>query len=402
MPSRARRTFESLRVPHFPAVYASGWIFHAARWGLAFLGAYVVNEATGSPRLVQLTGTAMWSPLLLAGLAGGAVADRFDRRRTVLALFVALVPATAALGLLELFGHLAIWIVFPFMLLVGVGWIIDMTARRALVYDLVGPGQVNNAMALEMFSGASGLALGSLLGGAVIEWLGVGAAYLSIAALLLLAAALMARVPSPPAVQVAVGEPFRETLLAGLRSLSSNPTLVSILGVTVIVNFFHFAYAPSVQLIGVRVGAPPALIGVLAASAGVGMMATSAWVAASLPHRGHAYVLGSAGALFLMQGFAWFETYLGVLVSLLLASACLGLFGATQGALTMTCVPDAMRGRAMGLLSMAIGALPLGMYGLGELAEWLGAPAALAGFNAVGLLALLVWLRLRPEAYRMR
>ncbi len=66
----------------------------------------------------------------------------------------------------------------------------------------------------------------------------------------------------------------------------------------------------------------------------------------------------------------------------------------------MTAVPEAMRGRAMGLLSTAIGALPLGMYGLGELAEAVGAPAAIAAFNLTGFVALLVWNLWRPEARR--
>ena len=50
----------------------------------------------------------------------------------------------------------------------------------------------------------------------------------------------------------------------------------------------------------------------------------------------------------------------------------------------MTSVPDAMRGRALGLLSTAIGSLPIGMYALGELAEAIGASAAVIVFNALG------------------
>jgi hypothetical protein len=80
----------------------------------------------------------------------------------------------------------------------------------------------------------------------------------------------------------------------------------------------------------------------------------------------------------------------------------MGLFGSTQTALAITSTSAEMRGRAMGLLSMAIGALPLGMYALGELAQAVGASAALVIFNLAGLVGLLVWVRVRPEVLSVR
>jgi predicted MFS family arabinose efflux permease len=400
--SALSRSFGSLRVPHFAALYASGWVFNMSRWGLAFLGAFVINQETASPRLVQLTGTAMWGPLLFAGLVGGAISDRIDRRSLVLGLFVTMAPLAAAIGLLELSGRLEVWVVFVAMLLVGLGWVVDMTARRALIFDIVGPDRINNAMALETVSVASGLALGSLLAGSVVELLGVGYAYLAIAVLVVIAALLMSRVPRQPPAPHAVGEPFLRSVVAGFRSLPGNPTLVSILGVTVTVNLLHFPFFPIVQVIGERLGASPFGIGALSAATGVGMMASALWVATANPHRGRVYVWGPATAMVVMLGFALFQDYLLVLLSLLVAAAGLGLFGATQGALIMTSVPDAMRGRALGLLSTAIGSLPIGMYALGELAEAIGASAAVIVFNLTGLVLLLAWTTWRPEARRQR
>jgi MFS family permease len=386
-----------LQAPYFARVYASGWIFSIVRWGLSFLGTFVVNDLTGSPRLVQLAGAFMWAPLLFAGLLGGAISDRFDRRRTVLWLFAAMVPLTLGMGWLGLAGRLDVWVVTPFMTLIGIGWVIDMTARRALVYDLVGPEQIDNALALEMFSTASGLALGSLVGGSLIEWLGVGSAYLAIAGLVAIAALCMWSVPSVEGTHTPAAEPFLRALTSGFRALPQNLTLVSILGVTVIVDFFCFSYAPLIQVVGVRLGATPVGIGLLATSTGVGMMFGSLWVAAAQPHRGHAYLAGSVIAMGFLFGFVLFDSYGWVLASLFASSVGFGLFGATQGALTITAADAAMRGRAMGLLSMAIGSLPFGMYALGELAERIGVTAAVVAFNVAGLVLLTAWIVLRPE-----
>lgn len=396
------RGLGSFRVPHFAALYLSGWVFNISRWGLAFLGAFIVNVETASPRLVQLTGTFMWAPLLLAGVAGGALSDRIDRRSMVLGLFAVMAPLSAGLGALYLTERLEVWLLLAAMTSIGFGWVIDMTARRALIFDLVGAERINNAMALEMVSTAGGLALGSLLAGSVVELLGVGPAFFAIAALGLIAAGMMSTVPRQRPSAGAEREPFLASLGEALRSLPANPMLVSVLGITVAVNFFHFPFFPIVQVIGERVGASPFGIGALSAASGLGMMISALWVAAADPHRGRVYFWGPVVAMSLMLGFALFRNYWLVLASLFAAALCLGLFGATQGALTMTSVPESMRGRAMGLLSTAIGSLPIGMYALGELAEALGAPSALVVFNLGGLAALSLWTLWRPEARRQR
>ena len=111
---------------------------------------------TDSPRMVQLTGTTMWAPLLLGGALGGVFADRFDRLRTIQWQLAALVPMVVLVGLLEVTGQLSVWMIYPFLLFAGIGWVGDMTSRRALVFEVVGTQRLDNAMAYEAFALASG------------------------------------------------------------------------------------------------------------------------------------------------------------------------------------------------------------------------------------------------------
>ena len=94
-PTGARSVFA---VPGFTTLWYSGWLWHLSRWMASFLGAYVVNQQTGSPRLVQLTGVAMWAPLLFGGAIGGMVSDRVDRRRTLLYQLALTAPLAASDG----------------------------------------------------------------------------------------------------------------------------------------------------------------------------------------------------------------------------------------------------------------------------------------------------------------
>lgn len=65
-------------------------------------------------------------------------------------------------------------------------------------------------------------------------------------------------------------------------------------------------------------------------------------------------------------------------------------------------VPDHLRGRAMGILTMVIGAGPFGMITLGEMAEQLGAARALQVFGAAGVVGQILWLMWRPQALWIR
>ena len=440
----------------FAPLWFSGLCWHWGRWAIAFLASYHVNQITGSPRMVQLTGAIMWAPLLLGGAIGGVVSDRFDRRRTVRLQTALLVPFVAVVGLAERAGQLGIALLYPFLLFAGIGWVVDMTSRRALVLDIVGPHRLHKAMAWETMALASGVAAGQLLGGAVADRADVGAAFLGVATMLAAGLVLLmwvprvprsvpTEMPSAPAPSMlrirpsAVLENHRRwaatmsqrvfqlvpsstdaaapgtagtpgpaqrmsplaELRDGLRLARTNRGLLSILGVTVMANFFMFAYFPAVQLIGDQVNATASQIGIIGSMTGFGMitgsLVTARWGAGRW---GLAYSFGVFVAMALLIVWALSPNVLIAVITLYVASCGSGLFAATQSTLVLTTVSEEMRGRAMGLLSMAIGALPVGTYVLGEVAQQLGARTAVILMASLGLVGMTLWLLIRPEVIR--
>lgn len=167
-------------------------------------------------------------------------------------------------------------------------------------------------------------------------------------------------------------------------------------------NFFYFTYTPLVQVIGSDLGVRPALVGLLASMTGFGMMIASLTTARLRPNRrGLVYTAGALAALALLLPFAASGTYVLAVLCLLGAAVGGGFFGALQGVLVMTVVPAELRGRALGLLSMAIGVLPIGMLLLGEVAEAIGTRQALALSAGAGVLTLLLWVWRHPEVSRI-
>ncbi len=393
---RRPSTFAAFRIPQFGRLWASGALFNLSRWGISFLAAFLANKLSHSPRLVQLTGVAMWTPMLLGGVAGGVVSDRANRRRTMLGQYIVMIPLVMLMALLYGTGHLRLWMLYPFLVIAGFGFVVDMTTRRAILYDIVGPERIDNAMALESLSMAGGLAFGALAGGAVVDAVGLGPAIWLVGFLLTGSLALFFTIRVP--TRSMPGGSARGAFSEGFGLLRTERRLVSILGVTACVNFFYFTYTPLVQVIGTDLGARPALIGLLASMTGFGMMIASLATARFRPRRrGLVYTLGAFFALLLLLPFAASGTYLLAMVCLLGAAVGGGFFGALQGVLVMTVVPAEIRGRALGLLSMAIGVLPIGMLLLGELAERIGTRQALATSAGCGVLTLVLWVWHRPE-----
>jgi predicted MFS family arabinose efflux permease len=288
------------------------------------------------------------------------------------------------------------------MFAVGSGWVTDMTSRRALVFDLVGERRIDSAMALESVSLSCGMVLGALVGGSAVEAVGIGSSYFVIAGLLALAFVILLPVRSPAVLREQVsGSPIAD-MVGGIRELRAQRGVFAILGVTVIANFFLFAYFPIVPVVAEQVGASPFLVGLLSAGTGMGMMTGSIVMVRLQPRRrGLVYTSGLFVAFAFVIPFGLGTTYGLVLAAIICAGLGAGLFGATQTTLVMAAAPEALRGRALGLLSMAIGALPVGMYALGESAERFGVGPALTLNAVAGAVALALWTVRRPEVIRM-
>ena len=385
--------FAALHAPGYPRLWASGWLWNLTRWMAVFLSSYLVNQRTGSPLLVQLTGAAFYTPILLGGAIGGVISDRFERRRSLMLQQALLIPVATLMGLLTLTNRLQVWMVYPFILVVGVGWVVDLTSRRALVYDMVGAGGVTNAMALESMSQTGGAMLGNLVGGSVINFVGVGQTFLTMAAFHVAVWLCLIGLPAVRRDHVPTGgSSLLADLAAGLRYVRGQRLLLSILGVTILVNFFYYPYQPLVPVFAGRLHVNAFWAGLLAASAGLGAIVAASLIAAGhRPRRGWTYLGGSAMAMLGVFIFAASRWYAASVAGLMVAGAGQACYSTMQGTITLASATPEMRGRAIGIISMGIGVLPVALPLVGLVAELTGPVAALMGTAALGFVLLALW-----------
>jgi hypothetical protein len=166
-------------------------------------------------------------------------------------------------------------------------------------------------------------------------------------------------------------------------------------------NLFYFTFIPMVPVFADRLEVNALLAGILLSSNAFGSMLGTLLIARGLPFgRGAIYAGGCFAALVFMSIFAAVDLYPIALLGMTISGAGIAGFATMQSVLVMLNASPEMRGRAMGLLSMAIGALPFSMFFLGLVAQVIGPAAALSGSVALGVAAMTLWNFWRPEARR--
>ncbi len=389
-----------MSVPYFPRLWGIGLLMSLTRWTTIFLGSYLVFQLTHSTPLVQMVGAAMFAPMFFGGLLAGVISDRLDRRRTMMVASAVLMPASLLMAFVVISGFAQAWMVYPFTLAVGTGLLIDMTSRRPMVYDIVGPEYVTNALALEAMAMTSGALLGSLFAGTVISVVGIGETFLMLFVAYSLVLLLLRSLPTVPRhARADKSVDLVKELITVFRYVRGRASLISILGVTIIMNTFYFSFIPLLPIFGERLGVGAFLTGLLLSSNALGWILGSALVARGLPvGRGAIYVVGSSIALIGLLAFAASNWYPAALIAIMAAGLGLSGFSTMQSVLVMTNAEDEMRGRAVGILSMSIGVLPFAMLLLGGVAQVVGPSTGVMASAGIGLFAMVIWSLRRPEA----
>jgi predicted MFS family arabinose efflux permease len=364
--------------------------------------AWMILELTDSPWLVALVGFFGMAPMLLLGVLGGVLADRVDRRSLLITTQLASFAASLTLAGLLFTGEVRYWHGYLTVLVVGAAWALDQPSRRSVLHDLVGATRVTNAIALDSIGNYASRMIGPALAGVLITLVGVRGGYAAISMFYLAALILLYFVRLPAARSRGVGplSIFRN-MADGFLYVRRNNTIMAIVVITALMNLLLF---PSLQVMVpvmardvMRVG--PGFMGTLLAAEALGALVGSVVIATrgTISYHGRIYLGGSGLACFMLLLFSlshWYSVSLPMLLVLGLGS---GAFGTMQAAIVVLVASDEMRGRALGVVALAIGSSPLGSLLVGGVATAVS-PSFAVGLNAsLGLGFLLLVGLLMPS-----
>ncbi len=387
-----KHTFQAFANRGFVRLWLANFLLYTSRWMQMTLLAWLILDLTDSPFLVALVGFFSSAPMFLLGLVGGVLADRVQRQRLLSLTQGMNVTSSFILTLLLSTSALQVWHAYMAILITGACWALDTPSRRAVIYDLLGLEGVTNAIALDAVGMNASRMCGPALAGFLITLTGVTGGYVVITAFCSIAWMLLwsLRIPQGSRPERRQQSAWRN-LLEGFRFVRENQTIKATLYITVVMNVLLFPYVQMVPIIARDIlHVDAALMGMLQAAEGLGALVGAVLIASAvrLHYHGRVFLGGSLLALIGLLVFSMSRWYILSLPVLLLLGLGTAGFGAMQSTIIMLAAREEMRGRALGVLSLAIGTGPFGSLFMGATASAIHPVFTLRMNALLGLVAL--------------
>ena len=368
-----RRVFRSLWIAS--VVSNLGTIMHTVGAGWA------ITSLSSSPAIVSLAQTAWTVPGFLFALLAGAIADVVDRRRVIIVTQSCGMVVAAALGVLDITGHLTVSLLLLGTFLLSVALTLSAPAFMALIPELVPIEELPQAIGLNAVAYNGPQSLGPALAGLVIAASGPGAVFL-VNAVSFLGIVLAVRAYRPQTTGPPSNETIGTAMRTGLQYFGAHRSLQRfalriMLAFTVTSAVTALLPVFARQHLQVAAGT----FGLLATALGVGAV-LAIWLLPRVRLRaGPDAIVVGAGGLWAI-GAAMMAATHSVAVALLgLVMAGAGQMATmnTVYSLFMTQLPSWVRGRASSVVMLVVwlGA-SAGAFAWGSLASHMGIGTALA------------------------
>ena len=373
----------------FRMLWVASVVSNIGSWMHEVGAGWLMTSLAPSPLMVALVQAATTAPVFLLALPAGALADIVDRRRYLIATQLWMMIIAATLGVLTLVGLTTAPLLLVFTFALGLGTAMMMPAWGAITPELVPRSELHAAIGLNTIGMNLSRSVGPALAGLIVAASGPGVVFVLNAISFLAVIVALRRWQRPPGESKLPAERLFGAVRAGLRFARHSPELRAVL--TRGMAFFVFASAswallPLIVRQGLKSG--PDTYGLFLACMGVGAIggalllprvhgrvsrdrivagATVLYSIAmlALAHSGNVY---AAGAAMLVTGVAW----ISVVSSLMTA--------------TQTALPGWVRARGLAFFWVVfMGGMAAGSALWGQVASWVGIPAALT-LAAIGAL----------------
>lgn len=394
--ARLSTTFRSLQVRNYRLFAAGQLVKLVGVWMMFTTQDWLVLQLSGnSPTALGLVTALQFAPVLLLTLYGGKLADRYDKRRLLLAANAAYGIASLMLATLVATGVVRLWHVFVFAAVLGMSNAIETPVRQAFVSELVGRQLLPNALALSAATFNSARIVGPALAGLAIALLGTGPVFLISTAATLAPVVGLAQMRPAELYREALPSPDQRaqaSIVNGLRHVWQRPDLLLPIALLLVVGLAGFNFQVSLALLAKTVfhtGA--ASFGLFSTALAVGALG-GALAGSGRRARPSVYlVLGSGVGFSVAEAVAGLAPTFWTMAALLALTGFLMVFYAqASNQRVQMGVDSAYRGRVMALYVLVfLGTNPPGAILNGWFAEVLGARACLYLGGLVSLVATL-------------
>jgi len=415
--SRFTTRFPALSSRDFFIFWVGQFISLIGTWMQSTTQPYLAYRLTGRPLDLGLLGFSATLPTLILALPSGVLVERVDKRKVVIIMqFVEMIQAFA-LAFLALTGIIQIWHLIILSFVLGSASAIEITARQAMLIELVGKPALPNAIALQATIFNAARVLGPSLTAVVLLLVknqGEGWAFFinGVSFLFVIIGLFFIRTPYKVAVmQMETKHSLSAEFREGQRYILGNAAVAMVVLIAAIVGFFGFPFIQQIPAVArdilAQTGDSETIVkartSALYIAQGVGALTASLLISiySDLKRKGLLLVVGQfifAAVLFGIASTRNLSLALGFIV-LLGFSAVLQL--SMMNILIQVIVPDDLRGRVFSTYLWSLqGVAPFGSIFIGWVAQAWNIPLAALICGSVCLLAVFLIHSLNPILLR--
>src|SRR6201993_360125 len=400
-----RHTFRALRYRNYRLFFWGQLISLIGTWMQQTAMSWFVYEITNSKFLLGVVAAIGSAPMMLFATWGGSLADLYPKRSILVATQTAqmICAFLLAIGVWAGFANATFIVIIAALNGVAMGF--DMPARQAFTVEMTSREDLLNAISLNSSVVNGARVVGPSVAGLLIGWVGVAMCFFlnGLTFVAVIAGLMMMRLPpfQPPVHVLSASKHAWNGILYSLKHQRVRTILLLFLAVGI----FGWSYGVLMPAFARDVlGRGANGYGILMSASGTGAF-IGALVVATYGHLFTPRRLALGGVWLFstaLLAFSLIRNFYVALAFLFVAGFGMLLFFSTSNTVLQTIVPDDMRGRVMGVWSLIFGAMiPLGSLEAGAVANWWGAPFALAlgaCLCAVSALVTLLVIRRREAA----
>lgn len=376
-----RKTFSSLKHRNFRLFFAGQTVSLIGTWVHQTAMSWLIYDITGSKFMLGMISALSSLPMFFLSIFGGVIADRFPKRKVLIATQSISMVLVGILAVLVLLNMYTVWHILVISVLLGTNFAVDMPVRQAFLIDITGKDDLMNGIALNSSIVNLARVLGPAVAGIIMVKFGVSWCFVINSLSFLAVIIALCYLKIPEAIIKERTESIIEYTMSGFRYIKQNKSIFEAMLIMVFMGIFGWSYALLIPAFAKDIFHKSEQGYALLVSAnGAGALLGALYVA---------YIGNSPNKRKIMNRGIYFFSVMVFLLAfcriywlsvILIAGAGMGLliYFSSSTTLIQSSVDDSVRGRVMGIWALLFGGMmPLGNLFAGTFAQHFGLPATM-------------------------
>lgn len=344
-------------------------------WMQSVAQGWLVYSLTKSPFYLGLVAACESLPIFLFTLLGGIAADRFRKRNVLLLTQTFSIIPALLLGILTDINVIAIWQVALLAAVLGTINSFDMPARQSFIFEMVGKGNLTNAIALNSAAFHGARMIGPVIAGIAIAHLGLPACFYLNAVSFVAVIIALSKIRVEGEVRESSNGIMRD-FTEGIKYIKSKSEIYRIMLLIAVFGLIGMPFINLLPVFAVEVlGKGPEGFGFLVGATGIGALTAALFLSfrSDIKEKNRFMFFSTLCFSILLFIFSLSTIfYLSIALLIFIGWSMLSFF-ATANSFIQLSVSDNMRGRAMSVYTFVfLGTAPIGNSIMGIAADAIG------------------------------